>query len=299
MVHIPVSILVFLILASMLAVILVKSLPVIRHEGLSVFVKNVWRAVEDNPEKEEYGLLAAIYGTIYTSVIAVLIAAPLSISLAVALEELTPKRLRGLVATLVDLMAATPTIIYGVWAMVYLAPVMRNFLDFMYRHFGWIPFFSEPPVTGYTIATAGVMLGIMVVPYAAALIREAYSMVPQHLREAAYSIGATRFEVIRILLGLVKPSIVAGLVLAFGRAMGETVAVSLVVGNAFDIPVAVSKPGITVSSLIASMFKTASYYKYMESALFAGGLALFVIGLAVNVIGMLYIRRWEEEISRV
>ena len=297
--HLPIPLLVFLILTSMLAVILIKSLPVLEHEGLSIFTKNVWRAVEDNPEKEEYGLLAAIYGTLYTSVIAVLIAAPLAVGLAVAIEEIAPRRLRGAVAVLVDLMAAMPTIVYGIWGATYLAPAMKEILGFMYRHFGWIPFFSERPVTGYTIATAGVMLGIMVVPYAAAVIREAYSMIPQHLREAAYSVGATRFETIRILLGAIKPSIIAGLVLAFGRAMGETVAVSLVIGNSLDTPIAVSRPGVTVSSLIASMFKSASYYEYMESALFAGGLALFAIGLVVNTIGILYIKRWEEEVSRV
>ncbi|ALL01002.1 Phosphate transport system permease protein [Pyrodictium delaneyi] len=299
LVHLPVPLLVFLILSSMLAVILLKSLPILKREGISIFIENVWKAVEDNPEKEKYGLLAAIYGTLYTSTIAILIAAPLAVGLAVAIEELTPRRLRGVVSILVDLMAATPTIVYGVWGATYLAPTMKEFLDFMYQHFSWIPFFSEPPVTGYTIATAGVMLGIMIVPYAAAVIREAYSMLPRHIREAAYSIGATRFETIRILLGAVRPSIIAGLVLAFGRAMGETVAVSLVVGNSLDTPIAVTRPGITVSSLIASMFKSASYYEYMESALFAGGLALFVIGLVVNTLGILYIKRWEEEMNRV
>jgi len=294
LVHLPVPVIVFMLLASMLAVILYMSLPILEREGLRVFTSNVWRP-SDDPAREEYGLLAAIYGTVYTSVIAVLVAAPLAVSLAVAIEELVPRRLRGAVEVLVDLMAATPTIVYGVWGLTYLAPLMKTVLNTLHEHLGWIPFFSKPTLTGLSYGTAGVLLGIMVVPYAAAVIREAYSMIPWHLREAVYSVGATRLEAIRVLLGSVRPSIVAALVLAMGRAMGETVAVSLVIGNSLNIDVALGSPGTTVSSLIASKFKAAAYYEYMMSALFAGGLALFLIGLAVNTLGILYIRRWEEE----
>ncbi len=294
--HLPLPLLMLSLLASMLAVLVVASLPILRREGLQVFTTNIWVA---RPEEgvERYGLLAAIYGTLYTSLIAVAVAAPLAVSLAVALEEFVPRRLRGAVELLVDLMAATPTIVYGVWAATYLAPLMYHVFTVLHRFLGWLPMFSEPPVTGYSIGTAGVMLGIMVTPYAAAVIREAYKMVPHHLREAAYAIGATRFEAIRILLGVVRPSIVAGLVLAYGRAMGETVAVSLVVGNALAITPSMTRPGATVSSLIASRFKAAAYYHYLESALFAGGLALFLIGLAVNTAGILYMKKWEERMA--
>jgi phosphate transport system permease protein len=283
-----------MLLASMLGVMVIASAPILAKEGFEIWVSTQWIADVDNGV-ERYGLLAAIFGTIYTSIIAVLVASPLSVSLAVALEELIPPRLRGIVETMVDLMAATPTIVYGIWAATYLAPFMEKVLALLHDIAWWIPMFSEPPAAGYSIGTAGVMLGIMVTPYAAAIIREAYSMIPLHLREAAYSIGATRFEVIRILLGSIKPSIIAGLILAFGRAMGETVAVSLVVGNSLSLSPSLTRPGVTVSSLIASRFKASAYYEYLESALFAGGLALFVIGLLVNTIGILYIKRWEEE----
>lgn len=296
--HVPTTVIVLLILLSMLAVLFAYSLPVLRHEGLRVFIDNAWKPNEDNPEKEYYGLAAAIYGSLYTGILALLVSAPLAVSLAVALEELVPRRLQGAVAILSDLMAATPTIIYGLWAMTYLAPMMYRVLVVLHRYLGWLPFFSQPPVPpGYSIATAGVMLGIMSTPYAAAVIREAYKMIPSHLREAAYGIGATRFEAIRLLLGTIKPSIVSALALAFARAVGETVAVTLVIGNSFNISPSVTVPGITVSSLIASQFGNAQLYKYMVSALFAGGLVLFFIGLAVNAVAVWFMKRWEEEME--
>jgi len=296
--HVPTTLVVLMILLSMLAVLVAYSLPILRKEGIHVFIDNAWRPSEDNPEKEYYGMAAAIFGSVYTGLLALLVSAPLALSLAVALEELVPSRLRGLVATLSDLMAATPTIIYGLWAMIYLAPVMYRVLLWLHRYLGWLPFFSEPPTPpGYSIATAGVMLGIMSTPYAAAVIREAYRMIPGHLREAAYSIGATRFEAIRLLLGTIKPSILSALALAFARAVGETVAVSLVIGNSFNISPSVTVPGITVSSLIASQFGNAQLYTYMTSFLFAGGLALFAIGLAVNLAAVWFMKKWEEEMG--
>ncbi len=297
--HLPTTFIALLILLSMLTVLVLYSLPILHREGLSVFTTNVWKAPENNPQGERYGLAAAIYGTLYTGLIALMVSTPLAVSLAVAIEEFVPRRLQGLVSTLTDLMAATPTIIYGLWAMAYLAPLMLKVLSFLHRYLGWLPFFSQPPVTGYTIATAGVMLGIMSTPYAASVIREAYKMIPSHLREAAYSLGATRFEAIRLLLSTIKPSIIAALALAFARAVGETVAVSLVIGNSFTISPSVTVPGYTISSLIAAQFPNAGFYKYMTSALFAGGLALFFIGLVVNAVAVYYMRKWEEEIGHV
>ncbi|MEB2836428.1 MAG: phosphate ABC transporter permease subunit PstC [Desulfurococcales archaeon] len=292
--HLPASLLLLLVILSMLAVFTAYSIPILRREGLHVFTDSAWQAVEGAPSREWYGLAPAIFGSLYTSVIAVLLAAPLAVSLAVVLEELTPPRLRGALAMLTDLMAATPTIIYGLWGLAYLAPHMYPVLAWLSRHLSWLPFFSKHPVSGYTIATAGVLLAVMSTPYAAAVIRESYSMIPYSIREAAYAIGATRFEAIRILLGMVKPSIVAGLALAFARAIGETVAVSLVVGNGYTITPSVTDSGVTVSSLIASQFGNAGFYHYMTSALFVGGLVIFAIGLAVNLAAVWYMRKWEE-----
>ncbi|HIC98615.1 MAG TPA: ABC transporter permease subunit, partial [Pyrodictiaceae archaeon] len=148
-----------------------------------------------------------------------------------------------------------------------------------------------------TLGTAGILLGIMITPYAAAMIREAYSAIPLSYVEAMYSLGATKLEAIRLRLGMIKPAIIAALVLGFGRAVGETVAVALVVGNSLTLTLSLTSPGTTVASLIANMFASAPYYTYMESALFAGGLALFIIGLVVNSVGLLVIKKWEERIG--
>jgi len=292
----PFPLILLAILLSMLAVFVLKSLPILEKEGLKVFITNVWRASETNPAKEEYGLLAAIWGSVYTGAIAVLVGALLSTGFAITVEELVRGKARELLSALMDMMAATPTIIYGLWGVVYLAPFLRRYIYLpLHRYLGWLPFFQEYPTTGYTIGTAGILLGIMITPYAAMIIREAYASIPLSLREAAYSIGTTRFEAIRLQMGLIKPAVISALVLGYGRAIGETVAVALVVGNCRSLTLSITAPGITVASLIASMFKAAPYYHYMESALYAGGLALFLIGLAVNLAGLALVRRWEEK----
>ena len=292
--HLPAPLVLLMVILSMLAVFLAYSAPILSREGIHVFIDSAWRAVEGRPAEEWYGLAPAIFGSLYTSVIAIAIATPLSIALAVTVEELAPASLKEVLSVITDLMAATPTIIYGVWGLAYLAPAMYRVLSWLHSHAGWLPLFSEQPTSGYTIATAGVLLAVMSVPYAAAVIREAYSMIPASIREAAYAIGATRFEVIKLLLGMIKPSVVAGLALAFARAIGETVAVSLVIGNGMSITPSITSSGITVSSLIASQFGNAGFYHYMTSALFAGGLVIFLIGLSVNIAAILYMRRWEE-----
>ena len=286
------------LLASMLIVIVVKSIPVFEHEGIAIFVSSVWRAVEGSAEEEFYGLLPAIWGSIYTATIAVIVGGVLSICFAVFVEDMVPFRFKDLLSTLMDVMAALPTIVYGLWAAACLAPLL---LEYVYKPLhqllGWTPFFSFPPKTGYTLGTAGILLGIMITPYAAAMIREAYSAIPLSYVEAMYSLGATKLEAIRLRLGMIKPAIIAALVLGFGRAVGETVAVALVVGNSLTLTLSLTSPGTTVASLIANMFASAPYYTYMESALFAGGLALFIIGLVVNSVGLLVIKKWEERIG--
>jgi len=239
----------------MLAVYFSASIPIFKHEGLKIYTTNAWIASE-NPNKEFYGVLAAIYGSVYTSVLAVLIALPLSVSFAVFVIDYAPSRIKEPLIVATDIMAGLPTIIYGIYL------------------------------------SAGVLLGIMVTPFASAIIREAYRALPFMYREAVYSVGATRYEATKLLIKQIKPAIVAGLLLAFGRAIGETVAVSLVIGNTFNISPSLFAPGYTISSLIANQFGNAFIYKYMVPALFAAGLSLFFIGLAANVLGILILRRY-------
>lgn len=190
-------------------------------------------------------------------------------------------------------MAGLPTIIYGLWGAFVLVPLLKDYvMKPLYNHLSFIPLFSFEPSTGYSFLSAGVLLGIMVTPFASAIIREAYRMVPFTYRECVYALGATRYEATKVLIGYIKPAIVAGTILAFGRAIGETVAVSLVVGNTFNIHPSLFAPGYTISSLIANQFGNAFIYRYMVSALFAAGLSLFFIGLAVNLLGIYILRRY-------
>ncbi len=288
---IPFCALIFGIFVLMLLVYFKASLPIFKREGLAIYTTNVWNASEV-PKYEYYGVLAAIYGSVYTSVLAVLIALPLSISFAVFVIDYAPSKIKEPLIVLTDVMAGLPTIIYGIWGAFVLVPLLKKYVMMpLYQHLSFIPLFSFKPETGYSYLSAGVLLGIMVTPFASAIIREAYRSIPYMYREAAYALGATRYEATKILLGYIKPAIVAGLLLAFGRAIGETVAVSLVIGNTFNINPSLFAPGYTISSLIANQFGNAFIYKYMVSALFAAGLSLFFIGLFVNILGIIYLRR--------
>ena len=287
----PVSSIVFGIFLLMLTVFLIASLPIFEKEGLSIYTTNVWKAVEGG--EEFYGVLSAIYGSVYTSVIALVIALPLSIGFAVFVIDYVPAKFKEILIILTDIMAGLPTILYGIWGAFVLVPILRDYvMKPLYEHLSFIPLFSYPPTTGYSYLSAGVLLAIMVTPFASAIIREAYRMIPKVYREGVYALGLTRYEATKVLVGYIKPAIVAGTLLAFGRAIGETVAVSLVVGNTFNIHPSLFAPGYTISSLIANQFGNAFIYRYMPSALFASGLALFVIGLIVNVLGLMVLRRW-------
>ena len=288
----PFCALIFGIFLFMIIVYFINSIPIFQKEGLQIYTTNVWIAAEDDPEKEFYGVLAAIYGSLYTSIIAILIALPLSIGFAIFVIDYAPKKLKELLIVATDIMAGLPTIIYGIWGAFILVPFLKEYvMKPLYEHFSFIPLFSFEPL-GYSYLSAGVLLGIMVTPFASSIIREAYRMIPYTYREAAYAIGATRYEATKILLGYIKPAIVAGTLLAFGRAIGETVAVSLVVGNIFNIHPSLFAPGYTISSLIANQFGEAFIYEYMVSALFAAGLSLFFIGLAINILGIVILRRY-------
>ena len=293
----PSIVLVFAVFLSMLMVYAYNSAPIFAREGLGIYFENVWRAAEE-AEREYYGVLAAIWGSIYTSVIAVSIALPLSIAYSIFVTDYAPRRIKNYLIILSDIMAGLPTIIYGIWGAFVLVSFLKEYvMKPLHEALSFIPLFSYPPTTGYSYFSAGILLAIMVTPFASAIIREAYQFIPFTYREAAYSLGATRWETTKILLGYIKPAIFSGLILAFGRAIGETVAVSLVIGNSFNLTLSLFAPGYTISSLIANQFGNAFIYRYMVSALFAAGFALFFIGLAVNAAGFYFIRRWESRVK--
>jgi len=292
----PAVIFVFLLFILMLSVYLYNALPAFFREGLDVYFKNTWQASEI-PSKEYYGLAAAIWGTLYSSIIGVLIALPISVAYSIFVVDYAPKKLKNVFIIISDMMAGLPTIIYGIWGAFILVPFLQKYIMIpLYKNLSFIPIFSYPPTTGYSYFSAGVLLGIMITPFASAIIREAYQMVPFTYREAAISLGLTRYEATKILLGYIKPAIVSGMILAFGRSVGETVAVSLVIGNSFNLSVSLFAPGYTISSLIANQFGNAYIYRHMLPVLYAGGLALFIIGLIVNLIGIYLLRRWQKNV---
>lgn len=185
----PAVIIVFLLFAGMLFVYFTNALPALHRYGLDLYLKNVWRAAEE-PSEEVYGIAAAIWGSVYTSLIAILIALPLSVAYSVFVVDYAPKRLKNAFIILSDVMAGLPTIIYGIWGAFFLVPFLRDWImKPLYDHLSFIPLFSYPPVGGYSYLSAGVLLAIMVTPFASAIIREAYNMVPFTYREAIYSSG--------------------------------------------------------------------------------------------------------------
>jgi len=263
------------------------SLPALREYGASVIVGSEWRPSEESPREASYGLLVPLLGTLATAAIAVATAVPVALAMVVATEEVLPPRLRGLLGGVVDVMAAIPTIVYGLWGLEVLAPLLRRHV---YPHLnsalGFLPPFSCRAYTGASYLTAGLLLGVIVVPYIYAIVREAYRSIPSKYRLAAYALGATRYEAVRILSGMVRPAVAAAVLLAFGRAAGETVAVALVVGSAFNPPTCLLAPGYTIASLIANQFGESFYYPLMANALYLGGLLLLAIGIIANVAGL-------------
>jgi phosphate transport system permease protein len=275
-----------LIVTGIVASLVVNSYPIFLRDGLSFILRSAW-----NPVREDYGILPALLGTLIVSAIAISIALPLAISLAVFSAELAPKSIKRIINSVSDLMAGLPSVIYGLWGLYVLAPALNQYvMTPLHQYLGFIPLFSTKP-TPTNLFTAGVLLAIMIIPFASSIIREAYSAVPHHLKEAAYSLGMTRWEVIRTLLGYIRSSILAGAFLALGRAMGETVAVAMVVGNTLTLPRSLFDMGYTISSLIANQFPNAEAYSYMMPALYGGALILFVAGLIINLAGLYWMRR--------
>jgi phosphate transport system permease protein len=268
--------LVVALLGGIFITLLVSSIPSIKHMGLEFFTSTQW-----DPVTRTFGLLPFLAGTLLTSFLALLISLPFSLSIAILLGEYYKK---GVFSTtlrnLIELLAAIPSVIYGFWALMVLVPLMTDFQS----QIGVTPY-------GTSIFTASVILAIMIIPYSASIAREVINMTPQTLKEAAYSLGATRFEVIRTtVLPYARSGIVAGILLSLGRALGETMAVTMVIGNANNIPNGLFKPGNTMASVIANEFTEATGDIYL-SALVEIGLLLFVVTVLINIAGKFIINK--------
>ena len=261
-----------------------KSQLSLHQFGVSFFYGHDWDPVNGN-----FGAMPFIYGTLVSSLLALLLAVPASIGVAVFVTEMCPQRLRAIISFLVELLAAIPSVVYGLWGVFVLAPLLREYVQpFLANSLGWTGFF-DGPMYGLGMLAAGIILAIMVVPVIASITREVMTAVPQNQREAVLALGATRWEMIRMgVLRNARIGIVGGVILGLGRALGETMAVTMVIGNRPEIAKSLFAPGYTMASVIANEFTEATGDLYL-SALVEIGLALFLVTLIVNALARLLV----------
>ena len=255
--------------------------------SLQKFGLGFWRTSDWDPVAGEFGALPFIWGTLYSSVLALLIATPVSLGIAVFISELCPPWLRAPLIFLTELLAAIPSIVYGLWGIFVLVPVVRNVEVLMPESLRALPLFSGPPL-GVGMLAAALILAVMVVPFTSAIAREVLKSVPSAQREAAYALGATRFEAIRAALFYARTGIIGAVMLGFGRALGETMAVTMVIGNNPQVSVSLFAPQYTMAAVIANEFTEAADDLYL-AALVEIGLVLFIITLLVNTMSRLLI----------
>ena len=252
--------------------------------GFKFFAGHDW-----DPVNEQFGAMPFIYGTLVSSFLALLIAVPLSIGVAVFTTEMCPAALRNPLSFFVELLAAIPSVVYGLWAIFVLVPILSHYVEpFLSRTLGWTGFFEGPPY-GISMLAAGIILAIMIVPIISSITREVLMVVPQHQREAALALGATRWEMIRVgVLRNARAGIMGGIILGLGRALGETMAVTMVIGNRPEIAKSLFAPGYTMASVLANEFSEATGDVYL-SALIEIGLALFLVTIVVNALARLLV----------
>lgn len=267
-----------LILLSIAVIIAIEAFPAIKTFGLGFLLKSSWNPVED-----EFGALPVIYGTLVSSFIALLVAIPLGVGTAIFLSEnFIPIQIRTILVFLVELLAAIPSVVYGLWGIFVLIPLLKPFGEWLNANFGWFPLFSTPPA-GPGMLPAGIVLAIMILPIITAISRDSLASLPPDLRQASLGLGATRWETIfRVLIPAAFSGIVGGIMLALGRAMGETMAATMIIGNSNKIHVSILEPANTIASLLANQFAEASGMQV--SALMYAGLVLMILTLIVNVI---------------
>jgi len=290
------AITVLVILGGIIISLVWGSLPALRTFGVSFLYEEVW-----NPVTEQFGAIAPIYGTVMTSLIAMLIAVPVGLFIALFLTELCPMWLRRPIGIAIELLAGIPSIIYGIWGLFVFAPFLQQYVQpFLIELFGNIPvlsiLFAGPPY-GIGVFTAGLILAIMVLPFITSISRDVFEAVPPVLKEAAYGLGCTTWEVARyVVLPYTRVGVIGGVMLGLGRALGETMAVTFVIGNAHRISGSLLAPGTTISATIANEFTEAVGDLY-TSALIALGLILFVITFIVLAIARLMLLRLNARVG--
>jgi phosphate transport system permease protein len=265
-----------LIATSMIVVMYSNSRLSINQFGWGFLTGREW-----NPVRNEFGALPFIYGTVMSSIIALIIAVPLSLGVAIFLVEQAPPRIARPVGFLVELLASIPSVVYGLWGIFVLAPILRTSIEpFLGRTFGWLPLFRGTP-TGIGLFTGGIILAIMITPIISAVVRDVLRAVPVSQREAALALGATRWETTRVVLANASSGIAGAIILGLGRAIGETMAVTMVIGNRPEISASLFDPSYTIASVIANELKEATD-DLQISALIEIGLILFLVTFIIN-----------------
>jgi phosphate transport system permease protein len=291
------AIAVLIILGGIIFSLVYGSLPAMKAFGFTFLYEETW-----NPVTEKFGAIAPIYGTIVTSLIAMLIAVPVGLFIALFLTELCPMWLRRPIGIAIELLAGIPSIIYGIWGLFVFAPFLQQHVQpFLIATLGNVPFvgglFAGPPY-GIGVLTAGLILAIMVLPFITSISRDVFEAVPPVLKEAAYGLGCTTWEVARyVVLPFTRVGVIGGVMLGLGRALGETMAVTFVIGNAHRISGSILAPGTTISATIANEFTEAVGDLY-TSSLIALGLILFVITFIVLACARLMLMRLNARVGK-
>ncbi|HYX21679.1 MAG TPA: phosphate ABC transporter permease subunit PstC, partial [Thermoanaerobaculia bacterium] len=265
------------------------------HLSLSKFGLRFWTGRTWDPVSGDFGASPFIWGTLYSSILAMLISTPIALGIAIFLSELSPRRLRTPLAFLTELLAAVPSIVYGLWGVFVLVPIVRKLQVATPDWLKKVPLFSGPPL-GVGMLSAGLILAVMVIPFTSSVAREVLKAVPATQREAAYALGATRWEAILAALRFGRTGIIGAIILGFGRAVGETMAVTMVIGNNPQISWSLYAPQYSMAAVIANEFTEAADNLYL-SALIEIGLVLFVITVIVNAISRLLIWSVTREVK--
>jgi len=275
--------LVFLVVVAMIVALAYESRVSISQFGFGFLSGTNW-----DPVRGEFGALAFVYGTVVSSLIALLISVPLSLGIAIFLVEQAPRQLARPLAFIVELLAAIPSVVYGLWGIFVLAPFLRVHVEPpLQRWFGWLPLFTGT-ITGIGLLTGGIILAIMITPIISAVVRDVLTAVPGSQREAALALGATKWETTRVVLVNGAPGIAGAVILGLGRAIGETMAVTMVIGNRPQISASLFEPSYTIASVLANEFTEATQDLYL-SALVELGLILFFVTFVVNAIARILV----------
>ena len=280
------SSLVAVVLFGIILVVFIQSFESFSRYGLNFLVTSEW-----NPVKDEYGAFTAIYGTLVTSLLSLLITIPLGVGTAIFItEDFVPKFVREIVGSFVELLAAIPSVVLGLWAIFVMEPFFRDFFAFLNNFFGWIPLFSSEPA-GRNSLLAIIILVVMLLPIVTSIARDSLNQVPKKLRNAAYGIGASRWKTIfSVILPAALSGIMAGVLLALGRAMGETMAVTMIIGNSNAFSWSLLSPGYTISSMLANQFGEADGSQV--SSLFYAAFVLMILSLVVNIFAQWLVKKF-------